>query len=348
MRWSVSCTLAGMLGACSSPLAPPEEFLPTVTFDDIVAKPDGISVNWYFQAAMVLRPENDFITPRIFDHFRVEREEVPSGGWKVIAKNLPAITRTYLDRDVEPGAEYRYRIVSYLADGRPSAVETPYVASGPPRWNFLFERAEESKGSSPGSVDVVISKFEKGIGQVSISHIQHAGEPLGGWAESPGESASFRHQVVFVDGRTLEVDFDCGASLIGVTPITAVVESSRCKVIVDLSGMWIGCQRIVKKTPMTNHRVTYRDSGGVHEIIVAKPGLENQLCFRHRLDPNEAPRDKRLFNARILLDEADRLWNSDSTASIQTYQRLLKEYGDLVIELQARNRVQRRAAQGED
>jgi hypothetical protein len=59
-------------------------------------------------------------------------------------------------------------------------------------------------------------------------------------------------------------------------------------------------------------------------------------------------KDPRLLRARLLLDEADFLWDFDAAASIRIYQRLLKDYRDIVILLQVRNRVEGRARQADD
>src|ERR1043166_3115429 len=341
----------GILGACSSSSPQPREleYVPEVTLDDFVSGQDGIEVKWYFFAAMLLTPENDFITPGIFDHFRVVRQDSPFAEWRVVAERLPALARTYLDRDVEPEALYRYRIISYLADGRSSSIETPDLVRGPSRWSLLFERPECPKEGGPESVSVQISKYEKGIGRVVLSRVQLVGEPLGWWAESPKEPPSFRHRVTLSDGGTADVDFDCGATLVEVTPTIRALETQGCKEILDpRDGSWLGCQRIVEKISFGTHEGTYRDSWGSPKTLIPEPVVKDHLCSRHHLDPNEPPRDQRLFEARLLLDEADSLWESDSTASIRTYQRLLKEFGDIVAEFRVRNRVQRRGAQAED
>lgn len=58
--------------------------------------------------------------------------------------------------------------------------------------------------------------------------------------------------------------------------------------------------------------------------------------------------DPRMQDAQKLLAEADRLWDIDSAASIRAYQRLLKDYHDIVIQLQVRTRVEGRARQADD
>lgn len=51
--------------------------------------------------------------------------------------------------------------------------------------------------------------------------------------------------------------------------------------------------------------------------------------------------------ARLLLDEADRLWSPESDTAAHVYKRLLAEYADFLYSLGARIRIKRRAEQAD-
>jgi hypothetical protein len=157
------------------------------------------------------------------------------------------------------------------------------------------------------------------------------------------------HRVNLPTGKAVDVDFNTGATLKSVLPTKLVVAVKRCKVIYDKSsGNRIDCDQVVEKRTLEVHQVVYRDSQGLHQITIPDPGNFDLLCDHHRKNADEPPKDPRLLQARLLLDEADRLWDVDSASSIRAYQRLLKDYRDIVIRLQVRNRVEGRARQADD
>jgi hypothetical protein len=177
---------------------------------------------------------------------------------------------------------------------------------------------------------------------VEIAHLHSEGDFIGRWDHG------FRHAVTLADGTSIEADFNTGAQLDSVLPVSLAVDVQRCKQVFDPDGTWIGCIRVQEKRTFQTHRITYWDRKGEHQLHFPEPGILNQMCKRHQENPNAVPTDRRLLEARTLLDEADRLWDSDSAASIALYQRLLKEYRDVVLRLQVRNRVEGRARQADD
>jgi hypothetical protein len=196
---------------------------------------------------------------------------------------------------------------------------------------------------------VKILKFEKGVGKVEAKHIQYDGDQIGFWADTEGAEPTFLHRVRLPTGKAVDVDFNSGATLKSVLPTTLVVQVKRCKAIYDKpSGERVDCDQVVEPRSFATHLVNYRDSEGLHQIAVPDPGILDQRCDYHLKSSLEPPKDPRLLQARLLLNEADRLWDVDSASSIRAYQRLLKDYRDIVIRMQVRNRVEGRARQADD
>lgn len=349
MRLRIVLGLIWVLGAGCAADAPPQahESIPMLSLEKVALVADGVTIGWFVFDAPLRGANDNLISPKPISHFTVERQSLPTGKW-TLGATLPASARTYCDRDVDYGARYRYRVICHLVDGGTTSVETADPVKGPPLWSFTFTNPIKPAEAVKGMVYVKIVKFEKGYGRVEAKHVQYDGDRLGFWEETPGAEPTCVHRVKLPDGRAVDVDFNTGATLKAVVPTKLVVEVKRCKPIYKLSGDRIGCDQVVEKRAFETCQISYRDSEGSHQINVPDPGKLDQLCDQHRENPNEPPKDSRLLQAKILLAEADRLWDIDSAASIRAYQRLLKDYRDIVIRLQVRNRVEGRARQADD
>ncbi len=332
-----------LLGGCAAePVSPAP--LPTVALENVRFGPDGALVEWVvFEATIRCAPDEVLRVTR----FSLEREDIASGTRTLIAEALPPSARTYIDRDLGPGCRYRYRLTTHFSSGKGVQETDPFEVT--PAWTFEFRSPARPRDASKGMVFVRIKKFERGVGLVEASHIHFDGDHIGWWEDAPGTDPVPRHRVTRPGGQAITIDFNTGALLKSVVPARKVVEVKRCKPIYELrTGVKLGCDVVVEQRKMDTYEISYRDSAGEHQVHVPKPDSLNQLCPDHQANPNAAPGESRLLEARSLLDEADRLWPIDSAASIKLYQRLKKDYGDMVIRLQVRNKVEGRARQADD
>lgn len=336
MRLRIGLGLFTLLSAgCSSDPAPgSREDLPSVTLAEVRSSLDGMSLTWFSSKPVT--------------QFSLERQNADSGRWILVADAIPASSTGYVDRSLDPGGKLRYRLSASVEGGGRVSAETPNPVDGPTPWTFEFRGALRSTDASKGMVFIRIQKFEKGIGKVEASRIHFERELIGWWEEKSGAGPVSRHRVTLAGGKSVEVDFDTGARLINVEPKTTVVEVKRCKPVFKVpGGEKIDCVLMVEKRPYQHHVISwFDDRSGMHLVNVPEQHPLNQLlCEDHRPKPEEEPR---LREARLLLDRADGLWERDADASIRLYQRLLKEYKDIVIRLQVRNRVEGRARQADE
>ena len=325
------------------------ESAPTLSLEKVRSSPDGIALAWFVLQATFRCFDDDLLSPMPIAGFTLERQEAGSSRWTMLAAGIPAAARRYVDRGVEPGIRYLYRVTALLADGTSLATQTEEPVAGPPRWRLSFSRPSKPAGAAKGAVYVTIEKFEKGVGTVASKHVHQDGDSIGWWEETSGVGPTPQHPVTLPDGKELTIDFNSGAILETVVPMKQIVEIKRCRPVYDLrSGDQVGCDPIVEQRPFECHEISYEDAEGKHRVDVPELTSLNQLCRMHLANPNVPPGEPRLLEALTLLHEADRLWDIDSAASIKLYQRLQKDYKDVVIRLQVRNKVEGRARQADD
>jgi hypothetical protein len=335
----------GVLAAgCAGGEARPQVRMPLVEFENVTLDDQGAIVRWFVLDATVYGPDGALAGPSPVTRFSLEREDLVSGRRVLLADALPSTARAHEDHGLLAGGRYRYLLTFQVAEGANTTVaSTPF--DGPKAWMLQFTNPMRS--SDKGAVFVRIRKFENGVGLVDTSHIHFEGDRIGWWKEGTPAVVS-HHRVTRPGGKSVSVDFDTGATLVAVRAVRKVVEARRCKPIFALNGMKLGCERIVEKRNFECYEVFYRDSEGDHQVNVPEPRSLDQLCDDHKSNPDAPKAEPRLFEVQVLLDEADRLWNVDSAASIKIYQRLLRDYKDAVIRLQVRNKVEGRARQADD
>jgi hypothetical protein len=343
MQRSIGVCLFVLLAGCASGEPQPHVRFPLVQLESVTLEDQGAIVRWFVLDVTVLGTENVLVSPSPITRFALEREDVVAGKWTLVAEALSPTARTYEDRGLHAGGRYRYRLTTHV-EGTSAATETD-AFDGPKAWMLRFQNPMRS--SEKGCVFVRIRKFENGIGFVDASHIHFEGDRIGWWKDTTDAVVS-QHPVKLSGGKSLTVDFDTGATLTAVRPVKRAIEVQRCKPMFELSGRKIGCNRVVDKRNFDCHEISYRDLEGEHRVDVPDARSLNQLCPDHQANPTAPPPDPRLFDASTLLEEADRLWDVDSAASIKIYQRLLREYKDVVIRLQVRNKVEGRARQADE
>jgi len=340
-----SLLLCILVAGCAGGDARPHVRLPLVQFEKVTLVDADATVRWFVLDATVVGPDQALVAPSPITRFALERDDVVSGKRTVLAGALPPTARSFEDRGLDPGGRYRYRLTFQVAEGTRDTVESgPF--DGPKLWTLVFKSPTNAFGT--GCVFVRIRKYEKGIGWVDAGHTHDEGDRIGWWKEETDAVVS-QHPVRLGDGTTLRVDFNTGTTLTAVRPARKVVEVHRCKAIYELeTGKKLGCDKVVEKRTFDCFEISFRDSQGNHLVNVPEPRVLDQICPEHQANPDAAPAEPRLFEVRRLLDEADRLWNVDSAASIKLYQRLLREHKDDVIRLQVRNKVEGRARQADD
>src|SRR5579862_2941504 len=300
--------------------------------------------------------------------FTLEREVNGSGKWEVLGDAIDAKTLTYVDSKIEPKQKYNYRITAfsndktYLERGGKIDPETGATANpsglvnmvtGTPVqtlgiWKITFTNPTKQADAPKGMVYVKIEKFERGVGKVEKAHIHYDGDSLGTWEESAGAEPTSKHRVASKTGKSIEVDFNTGATLISVNPVKIVVDVKRCKPIYDKStGNKTGCDQIIEKRNFDTAQIIYKDDEGTHKVYVPSPNSLDQLCEDHggrkmivarpdsgtpddpnKPDPKEAARLKKEMDAEKIYDDAEKALEKNKSLALTYYQKLLREFGD--------------------
>ncbi|HLY74835.1 MAG TPA: fibronectin type III domain-containing protein [Planctomycetota bacterium] len=336
---------------------------------------DSITVGWSYkdftsqEVSKMSRDKDNKADAAKVTHFLLEREVNGSGKWEVLNDKIDAKVLSFVDTKIEPKLKYNYRITAFSADknflergGKPDAESgatanptgrvnmvtgTPVQTMG--IWKISFSNATKPADAAKGMVYVKIEKFEKGVGKVEKAHIHYDGDVIGTWEESAGAEPTSKHRVASKTGRSIEVDFNTGATLISVNPVKLVVDVKRCKPIFDKStGNKTGCEQIIEKRNFDTAQIMYKDDEGQHKIYVPSPNSLDQLCEEHggrksivtRLDPEKTPEDpnkpdpkeaarlKKEMDAEKLYDDAEKAIEKNKSLALGYYQRLLKDFAD--------------------
>jgi hypothetical protein len=336
---------------------------------------DSITVSWSYkdftpqETQKMARDKDNKADAAKVTSFKLEREVNGSGRWEVLADSLDAKTLSYVDPKIDPKQKYNYRVSAFSndknflerggkIDAETGATANPsglvnMVTGAPVQtlgiWKITFSNATKQADAPKGMVYVKIEKFEKGVGKVEKSHIHYDGDAIGTWEESAGAEPTSKHRVAGKTGRTTEVDFNTGATLISVNPVKIVVDVKRCKPIYDKStGNKTGCDQIIEKRNFDTAQIVYKDDEGTHKVYVPSPSSLDQLCEDHggrkmivarpdtdkpaddpnKPDPKEAARLKKEADAEKMYDDAEKAMDKNKSLALQYYQKLLKDYGD--------------------
>ncbi len=357
----------------------PPVIVPQVTAPVMDVAIDSITVGWSYkdftkQEADKMSREKDKAKKEAgkVTHFKLEREVGASGKWEVIDEKLPVTTQSYVDTKIDPKMKYAYRVTAYSTeknylerggtiDAETGATPNPSglvntAASAPVQslgiWKLTFTNPTKPQDAAKGMVYVKIEKFEKGVGKVEKAHIHYDGDVIGTWAESDGAEGVSKHRVATKSGKSIEVDFNTGATLISVNPIKLPVEVKRCKPIYDKStGNKTGCEQIIEKRTIDTAQIMYKDDEGPHKMYVPAPNSLDQLCDEHggrkilvappttggdksapedpaKMDPKEAAKAKKEAEAEKLFTEAEKAFDKNKSLAATYYNRLMKDYAD--------------------
>jgi len=350
--------------------------VPEVSFLGTEVAIDSITVGWSYkdftnqEVQKMARDKDKKADAAKVTHFKLEREVNGSGKWEVLNETIDVKTQSYVDTKIEPKQKYNYRVTAYSTDKTylerggtldPETGATPKptglvnTATGTPVqtlgiWKLTFTNPTKPQDAPKGMVYVKIEKFEKGVGKVEKAHIHYDGDLIGTWEESAGGEPVSKHRVTPKNGRSVEVDFNTGASLQTVNPVKIVVDVKRCKPKFDNStGIKIGCEQIIEKRNFDTAQIIYKDDEGVHKVYVPAPSSLDQLCEEHggrkiivappvapggdkpeepKVDPKEAARMKKEADAEKLFDEAEKAQEKNKPLALQYYNRLMKDFAD--------------------
>lgn len=348
--------------------------VPPVAFGTVDVAIDSITVTWTYkdftpQEVLKMGRDKDKTEAAKVAHFVLEREANGSGKWEVIADKLDTKIQNYVDSKIEPKSKYAYRVTAYSTDKNylerggkldPDTGATPNpdgkvnMAVGPQVntlgiWKLTFTNPSKPADAAKGMVYVKIEKFEKGYGKVEKAHIHYDGDQIGFWEESSGAEPTSKHRVATTKGKTIEVDFNMGATLISVNPVKLVVDVKRCKPIFGPGGVKDRCEQIVEKRNYDTAQIVYKDDEGQKKIYSPNPGDLNQLCEEHggkkitvtlpketnpdkpdepKVDPKEVARLKKEADAEKLYEDAEKALEKNKTLAISYYTKLLNEYKD--------------------
>lgn len=333
---------------------------------------DSITVGWSYKdfttqevQKMAREKENKADAAKV-THFQLEREA--GGKWEVLADKLDAKVLSYVDTKIEAKSKYNYRVTAFSTDKtyleRGGKVDPEHgatanptglvnVATGTPVqsmgiWKLTFTNATKPQDAAKGMVYVKIEKFEKGVGKVEKAHIHYDGDQIGTWEEAAGAEPTSKHRVATKTGKSIEVDFNTGATLITVNPMKIVVDVKRCKPQFDkATGNKTGCEQVTEKRNFDTAQITYKDDEGTKKIYVPSPSSLDQLCDEHggrkiivrqptepkeedpnKPDPKELARQKKEADAEKMYDEAQKAEEKNKNLALQYYQKLMKDYAD--------------------
>ncbi|MBV8878501.1 MAG: fibronectin type III domain-containing protein [Planctomycetaceae bacterium] len=339
---------------------------------------DSITVGWSYkdyttqEVQKMARDKDNKADAAKVTHFVLEREVNGSGKWEVLSDKLDAKVLSYVDTKIEPKAKYNYRVTAYSSDKafleRGGKVDSETGATANPSglvnavtgapvqtlgiWKLTFTNATKPADAAKGMVYVKIEKFEKGVGKVEKAHIHYDGDVIGTWEESQGAEPTSKHRVASKTGKSIEVDFNTGATLITVNPVKINVDVKRCKPIFDKStGNKTGCDQVIEKRAFDTAQITYKDDEGLKKIYVPSPASLDQLCDEHggrkimvrppdssgaektpedpnKPDPKELARQKKEADAEKLYDEAEKAMDKNKSLALQYYNKLMKDYID--------------------
>jgi len=266
--------------------------------------------------------------------FTLERAAVGSERPSALARDLPGDHRGYLDRTVQAGVEYEYRLTADPPVTAPSAVRVRI----PQRWSLAFNAVA-------GDVAfITLTKYDSDLKRsVSIGHVYRKGDRIGWWAEREGAEPVSVHTIALPGGGAASVDFNCGRTLVSVGPKEVSLTVKRCKPVFSRDGTLIACTRIDEQRPVkTCEILVRREDGGEERVHLPDP--KTHVLARDE-ECRHAPKDPRGSEALTFLGRADELWEQDSAESIRLYRKLMAEHLDWVKALGALTRVQRRAEQ---
>jgi hypothetical protein len=349
--------------------------VPEVAWGNAEVAIDSITVTWIYkdfsrediQKMAREKPENKKEMAKA-SHFLLERQ-VSGGKWEVIGDKLDVKVQSYVDTKIEPKTKYAYRVTAFSTDKayleRGGAIDSETGAGPNPEgkintatgpqistlgiWKLTFTNPMKP-AEAKGMVYVKIEKFEKGHGKVEKAHMQYDGDQIGSWEETQGAEPTTKHRVNVKGGRSIEVDFNTGTTLISVTRVNLPVEVKRCKPIYDKSsGNKIDCEKVIEKRNFDTGLVTYKDDEGVKKVYVPSPGSLDQLCEEHggrkitttlppekkenpdepKVDPKEALKAKKEAEAEKLFEEAEKALEKNKALAKTLYTRLMSaEYKD--------------------
>ena len=348
--------------------------IPPVVFTGTEIAIDSVTVAWSYkdftkaEELKMAREKDNKTEPAKATHFVLERQ-VAGGKWELLADKLDVKIQSYVDQKIDPKTKYAYRVTAYSTDknylerggavdsvtgatpnpdGKINTVTSPQISTMG-IWNLTFTNATKLADAAKGMVYVKIEKFEKGVGKVESKHIHYDGDQIGAWAESDGAEPTSKHRVT-VKSKSILVDFNCGWTLVSVTPIKLPIEVKRCKTIFGPGGVKTGCDTIIEKRMFDTAAIVYKDDEGVKKIYSPNPGSLDQLCEEHggpkkivvqmptdpkkdspdepKVDPKEAAKAKRETEAEKLFDEAEKALDKNKSLAETCYKRLMKDYAD--------------------
>lgn len=353
-------------------IAPPPKavdkvVIPEIALGNVEVAIDGVNFSW--EVKELSAKQQDEIKKRDaklynyqfrkLNYFSVERQAA-GGKWEVLADKIPAGTTSFTDSKIEPKTKYRYRVTSWCTDkdflarvessGKGQTVELPTAIQTQGIWKVTFSQAmkpEEGKGM----VYIEIEKFEKSLGKaVKARHIHYEGDKIGWWKINPqdeNEEPKHRHKIPQPGGKTVEVDFNCGMTLVSIKPTKVVVDKKKCERKVSASGFEPCEGPKTEKVTVNTTEINYTNEEGKPVKVYqpdpkAHPQAQDQFCEDHKpkaiiagpgIDPKTgAPPPP----TKLREDEANTLYKNARVSEVTgqraaakaLFETLLKDYGN--------------------
>lgn len=272
--------------------------IPDVVMGRVDVQVDHILLNWTIQD---FTREEQQKNAKVSDygsitHFKLERESM--GAWEILEPRLDARTLSYRDTRIEPRTAYAYRVTAcsnekgFLERGTPDVK----VGAMPNKdgigntvaaavrslgiFKLSFSNPQKPDPATKGKAFIMIEKFEKDAGKVTIHRIHEEGDRIGTWAEPAGTTPTSVHRISVPPGRSLPVDWNTGATLVTVQPLKVTVNVEKCTTKNSPQGK-LGCALIVTPREVTTTLIVYTDADGRHELYSPALPDPNERCPIH-------------------------------------------------------------------
>lgn len=361
--WAVGIQTVYKFDIKGAPVAAgPVFFLPSLAMNESKPEVDGVELNWTL-GKETPDPDKDrgkTVVKSTTFFFKVERLKKGEADWTVLEPKAKGDSTRYKDIRTTPKTEYQYRVTLGATDPPWTArnprqltdrVVTTAPVVTPGMWQFEFnnvtagdpDREKDGKPDPlPATVYVKIIKWDPEYGRVEWTKIHKDKSPLG-FSEEEGKVTPIHPVRSPKKGGMVLVDFNCGGKIDQIIFEKLILyEYKLCKPKVGPGGVLACAGPETIKDHYKIHEILYTDEEGKKQRAerAAGPGPKSDVpCPAHggAPPPRELTKEEkdaaRNEEASKLLEDADRLWTSDTLAdrkqAQEKYNKLVNSFPDV-------------------
>jgi hypothetical protein len=289
------------------------------------------------------------------DHFIVERKG-KDGKWEVLAEKVSSSATSYTDKNIDPKTEYGYRVRAVTSDTKwrkensadgISKASAEATAKSLGIWKITILMANKNDQVDPdakGTAYILLEKFDKVHGRVEFKRNYTEGDIIG---VVDGKTV---HKISISGGKSVDVDFNCGALLKSIENIKADVKFKKCVKKMTSTGSE-GCDTVEEKVAMSSKKITIIDEDKA-KLVIYQPELvaPDQLCEEHGgrksgTDPGKMTEaeKKKDAEAKVAMAEADKQYETDKAKAAPMYKSLLEKFGQTPTIKDNKKKIEERA-----